>query len=54
MKKYLITYEVEVEAENIEEAEDLGEARAIEIRMKALAKPKIKAIKGEDGILRVA
>ena len=53
MKKYFVTYEVEVEAENVEEAGDLADAKAIEIRMKTLTVPRIKAIKTEDGILRV-
>ena len=43
MKKYTITYEAEIEAKDMDEAEDLAEKGEIKIKAKR------KTIKGENG-----
>ena len=46
MKKYTITYEAEIEAKDMDEAEDLAEKGEIKI------KATLEKIKGEDGRVR--
>ena len=43
MGKYTVTYEVEIEAKDINEAEDLAEKGEVKI------KSRLKKIEGEDG-----
>jgi hypothetical protein len=44
MKKYQITYEVEIEAGDIDEAEELAEEKEEKLKKKA----RLKTIKGKD------
>lgn len=46
MKKYTVTYEAEIEAKDIDEAEDLAQKGEIKI------KSRLEKIKGEDGQAR--
>lgn len=45
MKKYIISYEVEIEAEDIEEAEEMAWDKAEELKKRA----RLKAIRGSEG-----
>jgi hypothetical protein len=44
IKKYTITYEVQIEGENLDEGGEMAEARGEELKKKA----RLKAIKGEN------
>ncbi len=44
MKKYTLIYELEIEAENLDEAEEMAEAKQEELKRRAL----LKSIKGEN------
>ncbi len=44
MKKYTLPYELEIEAEDLDDAEELAEAKAEELKKKV----RLKTIKGEN------